>query len=81
VKKALSEYPYYHIYPDSEQRELRQALQSYVGVKAESIIAGSGSDELIDFVMRLFIDPGTESSTACPHSACTSSAPMPGEAS
>jgi histidinol-phosphate aminotransferase len=58
VKKALSEYPYYHIYPDSEQRELRQALQSYVGAPAESIIAGSGSDELIDFVMRLFIDPG-----------------------
>ena len=27
VKKALSEYPYYHIYPDSEQHELRQALQ------------------------------------------------------
>ena len=58
VKKALLEYPYYHIYPDSEQRELRQALQSYVGAPAESIIAGSGSDELIDFVMRLFIDPG-----------------------
>jgi histidinol-phosphate aminotransferase len=58
VNKALLEYPYYHIYPDSEQRELRQALQNYVGAPAESIIAGSGSDELIDFVMRLFIDPG-----------------------
>ena len=58
VKKALLEYPFYHIYPDSEQRELRQALQSYVGAPFESIIAGSGSDELIEFVMRLFIDPG-----------------------
>ena len=58
VKKALLEYPFYHIYPDSEQRDLRQALQSYVGVPVESIIAGSGSDELIDFIMRLFIDPG-----------------------
>ncbi len=58
VKKALSEYPFYHIYPDSEQRELRHALQSYVGAPFESIIAGSGSDELIDFIMRLFIDPG-----------------------
>jgi histidinol-phosphate aminotransferase len=58
VKQALLEYPYYHIYPDSEQRELRLALQSYVGAPAVSIIAGSGSDELIDFVMRLFIDPG-----------------------
>ncbi len=58
VKRALSEYPYYHIYPDSEQHELRKALERYVGAPAESIIAGSGSDELIDFVMRLFIDPG-----------------------
>ncbi len=58
VKKALSEYPYYHIYPDSEQHELRKALERYVGAPAESIIAGSGSDELIEFVMRLFIDPG-----------------------
>ncbi|MDM7999736.1 MAG: histidinol-phosphate transaminase [Dehalococcoidia bacterium] len=58
VKKALMEYPFYHIYPDSEQRELRQALQSYVGAPFESIIAGSGSDELIEFIMRLFIDPG-----------------------
>lgn len=58
VKKALLEYPFYHVYPDSEQRELRQALQSYVGVPLQSIIAGSGSDELIEFVMRLFIDPG-----------------------
>ena len=58
VKRALSEYPFYHIYPDSEQHELRQALQTYVGAPADSIIAGSGSDELIEFVMRLFIDPG-----------------------
>jgi histidinol-phosphate aminotransferase len=58
VRKALSDYSYYHIYPDSEQRELRRVLETYVGVPAESIIAGSGSDELIDFIMRLFIDPG-----------------------
>ena len=58
VKSALVEYPFYHIYPDSEQRELRQALQSYVSAPAESIIAGSGSDELIELIMRLFIDPG-----------------------
>lgn len=58
VKRALSEYPYYHIYPDSEQRELRKALQEYAGAPADQIVVGSGSDELIDFVMRLFINPG-----------------------
>ena len=58
VKKALSNYPYYHIYPDSEQRELRRALAGYVGIPADQIVVGSGSDEIIDFIMRLFIDPG-----------------------
>jgi histidinol-phosphate aminotransferase len=58
VRKALSEYPYYHIYPDSEQRELRKAVQEYAGAPVDQIVVGSGSDELIDFVMRLFINPG-----------------------
>ncbi|MFC1999681.1 histidinol-phosphate transaminase [Chloroflexota bacterium] len=58
VKEALSSYSYYHIYPDSEQRELRKALEEYVGMPASRILAGSGSDELIDLVLRLFIEPG-----------------------
>lgn len=58
VKKALADFPYYHIYPDSEQHQLRRALQEYTGAPAHTIIPGSGSDELIEFVMRLFIDPG-----------------------
>ena len=57
VKDALSSYPYYHIYPDPEQRELRKALEGYVGISADRIVAGSGSDELIDIILRLFIEP------------------------
>ncbi len=58
VKRALAEFPHYHIYPDSEQHQLRRALQEYTGAAAQTIIPGSGSDELIEFIMRLFIDPG-----------------------
>jgi histidinol-phosphate aminotransferase len=58
VKHALATYPYYHIYPDPEQRELREALAEYVGLAASYIVAGSGSDELIDLILRLFIEPG-----------------------
>ncbi len=57
VKEALSNYPYYHIYPDSEQRELRKALEGYVGVPAHRLVVGSGSDELIDWILRLFVEP------------------------
>lgn len=58
VKQALANFAYYHIYPDPEQRELRKALEGYAGFKSEHILAGSGSDELIDLVLRLFLEPG-----------------------
>lgn len=60
VRNALSSYPHYHIYPDPEQRELRRALEKYVGVPTDHIVVGSGSDELIDLILRLFIEPGEE---------------------
>ena len=58
VQRALGDYPRYHIYPDPEQRELRLALAEYVGLGDNHIVAGQGSDELIDLILRLFIEPG-----------------------
>jgi len=58
VRRALAEYPCYHIYPDPEQREVRKALAGYVSVDAAHIVAGAGSDELIDVILRLFLEPG-----------------------
>ena len=58
VAKALADFPNFNHYPDPEQRQLRQALSGYVGVDPERIIAGNGSDELIDMLFRMFIGPG-----------------------
>ncbi len=58
VREALARYPFVHIYPDPEQRELRAALADYTGVPAEHILAGSGADELIDLICRLTLAPG-----------------------
>ena len=58
VGLALASYPFYHIYPDPDQGEVRKALEGYVGVGAEHIVAGAGSDELIDLILRLFLEPG-----------------------
>jgi histidinol-phosphate aminotransferase len=58
VAQALAEAPYLHIYPDPESRELRAALADYTGLPADYLLAGLGADELIDLVMRLFIEPG-----------------------
>ena len=58
VGKALAKYPYFSIYPDPEQREVRAALSKYNGIDASCILAGAGSDELIDLILRLFLEPG-----------------------
>ena len=58
VVKALAEYTEYHIYPDPQQRRAREALAEYVGTTPDRVVAGVGSDELIDLLMRLFLEPG-----------------------
>ena len=60
VRQKLAEYPYYHIYPDSNQTELRESLSQYVGLGTEYLVAGNGSDELIDLFLRLLLAPGDE---------------------
>ncbi len=58
VKERLAQYPFYHIYPDPQQEQLRDALADYVGVPAEHILPGHGADELIDILCRMFLEPG-----------------------
>jgi len=47
-----------HIYPDAAAAELRQAAAGYFHCRPENIIAGNGSDEIIDMVCRAFLAPG-----------------------
>jgi histidinol-phosphate aminotransferase len=58
VKKTLTKFQYYNSYPDPEQRELRDALSKYTGINSKNLLAGSGSDELIELILRLFLEPG-----------------------
>jgi len=55
---ALQQYQDYHIYPDPLHRELRPMLADYVGVTPDRVIPGNGSDEIIDLLMRLFLEAG-----------------------
>lgn len=58
VPRALACYPHFCIYPDPWQREVRESLAKYTGTSSDNIVAGSGSDELIDLVLRLFLKEG-----------------------
>ncbi len=60
VNRALATYPDLNIYPDDGQTRLRKLLEGYAGVDAKRIVAGSGSNQLIDLVLRLFINKGDE---------------------
>jgi len=48
----------FQLYPDPLQRRLRRALADYAGVEPDRVVAGAGADELIDLVVRLFVEPG-----------------------
>ena len=60
VRQAMAAFDQYHIYPDATQFEIRRLLAEYTGVNMEQIICGAGSDQLIDLLLRLFINPGDE---------------------
>ena len=55
---ALAAYRDYHIYPDPLQHEAREALSRFLKIPAEQIIFGTGSDEIMDLVLRAFLRPG-----------------------
>ncbi len=66
ARAALAgEYPA-HRYPDPEQRRLRAALAERHGVPPECLVAGAGSDELIDLVFRSYVEPGDRVVVASP---------------
>jgi histidinol-phosphate aminotransferase len=58
VAAALAQAGSLHIYPDPEQRQFREAIGRYVGLDAAHVIGGTGSDELIDLLIRLFVPAG-----------------------
>jgi histidinol-phosphate aminotransferase len=60
VNKALARYPQFNIYPDDGQERLRKLLAGYAGVDAKHIVAGNGSNQLIDLLIRLLVNPGDE---------------------
>ena len=47
-------------YPDAESVELRAGLGDYLGVDPARIVCSSGGDEMLDLLLRLFLEPGDE---------------------
>jgi len=58
VRQVVATLPYIHVYPDSDNHYLRTALSGFTGLPVENLLAGAGADEMIDLIMRTFLDPG-----------------------
>jgi histidinol-phosphate aminotransferase len=57
VQEALGRYRAYHVYPDSQQKTARKALEEYTGVSSDHLLVGAGADELIDLLLRATLEP------------------------
>jgi histidinol-phosphate aminotransferase len=55
-----------HRYPDGSSYYLTQALARWTGATAEEIILGNGSNEVIEFLVKVFVQPGDEVITSHP---------------
>lgn len=53
-------------YPDPQQSRLKQALARLHGLSAEQIFVGNGSDEAIDLLIRVFVEPGRDNVVLLP---------------
>lgn len=46
------------LYPDPVSKKLRQAAAKVFGVSVEQILAGNGSDDILNIAVRTFVNPG-----------------------
>jgi len=55
IKKNLRDV---HLYPDPSSKKLSEEIAKYLSLKKENIVAGNGSDELIEACAKLFLNAG-----------------------
>ena len=60
VKEVLRGLAYedLRIYPDPESLELREKLGALYGFSPNQIICGNGSDDILNIIVRTFVEPG-----------------------
>ncbi|MGC9108679.1 MAG: histidinol-phosphate transaminase [Caldimicrobium sp.] len=57
LKKALTEI---HLYPEASYKTLREALGKRWGLSSENIILGNGSNEILEFVFKAYLEKEDE---------------------
>ncbi len=60
VRAALLEAASLEHYPDPNCRDLREDISRTLGVEADRLIFGNGSEDILAFACRCFVNPGDE---------------------
>jgi len=47
-----------NVYPESQSLELREAIAEFNDISADNIILGNGSNEIIQFILQAYVNPG-----------------------
>jgi len=55
-----------HRYPDANVYYLKRRLSQHLGLDPAQLICGNGSDEILELIMRAFVQPGEEVISAAP---------------
>lgn len=67
VKRAFQSTPFdFEIYPDGYGLDLKLKLADFLTIDEKQLIIGAGSDEIITFICRAFLYPGTNTVMATP---------------
>jgi len=65
-ERLAEEKDQFHLYPDGNMVEIREALAEHLEVDPRRLIFGNGSDEIVQIICRAYLEPGTESVLADP---------------
>jgi histidinol-phosphate aminotransferase len=60
MEAAMAALTHSETYPDSTSTQLRRALAAHLDVAFERVAAGPGSEALIDYFFRAYLEPGDE---------------------
>ena len=64
--KEVAEECDFRIYPQEEENDLKKAISNYLQVSNDNIVIGNSSDEVMERVIRIFLEEGNSAVTFTP---------------
>ena len=66
LERLRKEAEFVSVYPDGSAKQLKEKLAAFYGIDESQLILGNGSDEIIQYLSRIYLNPETEVIMAVP---------------